>query len=146
VRKSIVFAASAVATVAMASAGTGVAAADSYAGQKYSDVSSALSSAGKKGVIATRTGDALDTGDCVVTYSEQAPWIKGDDFAPVTDTVLLFLNCNATVATATTPGNSAASPEGQAALLAAKQAAEQEAATALANQNQMAPAAPKAKH
>jgi hypothetical protein len=49
----------------------------------------------------------------------QAPWIKGDDFAPVTDTVLVNLNCNAAVASATKSGNSAASPEGRAALKAA---------------------------
>lgn len=104
---------------------TGVAAADDYAGQKYSDVQSALGDAGMKGVIATRSGDSLSDDDCVVTSSEQAPWIKGDDFAPVTDTVLLNLNCSAAVATAKTPGNSAASPEGRAAIQQAKEEAAQ---------------------
>jgi hypothetical protein len=145
-RKPIVFAASAIAMVAMATAGTGVAAADAYAGKTYSEVSSALSSAKLKGVIATRAGDSLDTPDCIVTHSEQAPWIKGDSFAAVTDTVLLFLNCNATVASATTPGNSAASPEGQAALLLAKQQAEQGSATAAANQTSPATETTKGKH
>ncbi len=37
----------------------GVAAADDYAGQKFSDVMSALGDANMKGVIATRTGDSL---------------------------------------------------------------------------------------
>ena len=133
-KKWIVFAAGAISAVVVETVGTGVASADDYAGKTYADASSALSSASKKGVIATRTGDALPTDQCIVTHSEQAPWIKGDDFAPVTDTVLLFLNCNAAVATASTPGNSAASPEGQAALLQAQQAATQEGATAAANQ------------
>jgi len=109
--------------VSMAMFGTGVAAADDYAGQTYADASSALSDAKLTGVIATRVGYALPDDQCVVTRSQKAPWIKGDDFAPVTDTVLLYLNCNATVASATTPGNSAGSPEGRAALAAANAAA-----------------------
>ena len=108
----------------------GIAAADDYAGKKYSDVTSALADSDLTGVIATRSGDLVDDDDCVVTSSEKAPWIKGDDFAPVTDTVLLNLNCNAGVATATTPGNSAASPEGRAAIQAAKDKAAKDAASA----------------
>lgn len=131
----IAYAAAAVgATVVMVPLGTGVAAADDYAGQTYSDATSALSDAGLKGVIATRTGDSLTDDKCVVTRSEQAAWIKGDDFVPVTDTVLLYLNCNAGVATATSPGNSAASPEGRAALQQAQEAAAQDQATAAADQ------------
>jgi hypothetical protein len=109
------------ATVSMAFLGTGVAAADDYAGQTYGDASSAISGAGKKAVIASRIGDTLSDDKCVVTHSQSAPWIKGDNFAPVTDTVLVFLNCNATVASAKEPGNSAASPEGRAAIAAAQQ-------------------------
>ena len=130
--KRIAFAAAAV--VAMAPLATGVAAADDYAGQTYADATSALSDAGLKPVIATRTGDALTDDKCVVTRSEQAAWIKGDDFVPVTDTVLLYLNCSAAVATATSAGNSAASPEGRAALQQAQEAAAQDQATAAANQ------------
>ena len=107
--------------VSMAFFGTGVAAADDYAGQTYGDASSAIADAGKKAVIASRAGDTLSDDKCVVTHSQSAPWIKGDDFAPVTDTVLVYLNCNATVASAKEPGNSAASPEGRAAIAAAKQ-------------------------
>ncbi|MET4431986.1 MULTISPECIES: hypothetical protein [unclassified Mycolicibacterium] len=121
--------------VSMATFGAGTAYADDYAGQKYSDVSAALSKAGQTGVIATRSGDELADSDCVVTHSEKAAWLKGDSFAPVTGTVLLFLNCNADVASATKSGNSAASPEGRAAIAKAKQdaaaaAAKQKAATA----------------
>jgi hypothetical protein len=113
---------------------TGVASADAYAGKTYADAQSALSSAGMKGVIATRSGDSLPDDKCVVTSSEKAPWIKGDKFAAVSDTVLLNLNCSASVATATQAGNSAASPEGRAAIAAAQQQAAQEQATAASNQ------------
>ena len=47
--------------VSMAQLGTGVAAADDYAGKTYADASSALSGASLKGVIAGRVGDALPT-------------------------------------------------------------------------------------
>jgi hypothetical protein len=112
----------------------GIAAADDYAGQKYSDVTSKLADSDLTGVIATRTGDILDDDDCMVTSSEKAPWIKGDDFSPVTDTVLLNLNCNSGVASAKTSGNSKASPEGKAAIAAAQQEAQQEQAQAAADQ------------
>jgi hypothetical protein len=133
-----------VTVMSIATAGTGVAAAaDDYAGKTYADASSALSGAKLKGVIAGRVGDTLPTDQCVVTHSEKALWIKGDKFAgderfdAVTGTVLLYLNCNATVASAASPGNSAASPEGRAAIAAAKAAAaKQHQATAAANQNQ----------
>ncbi len=112
----------------------GVAAADDYAGQKYSDVMSKLGDSDLTGVIATRAGDLVDDDDCVVSSSEKAPWIKGDDFAPVTDTVLLNLNCDAGVASAKTSGNSKASPEGKAAIEAAKEQEQQEQAQAAADQ------------
>jgi hypothetical protein len=114
--------------VSMAFFGSGVAAADNYAGQKYSDASSAISDAGQKAVIASRSGDTLSDADCIVTHSQSAPWIKGDSFAAVTDTVLVYLNCNATVATAKDPGNSAGSPEGKAAIAAAQKQASESAA------------------
>ena len=135
-KRFIALTASAVAfTVPITVFGTGVAAADDYAGKTYADASSALSGASLKGVVATRAGDTLATDQCIVTRSEKAPWIKGDKFGVVSDTVLLFLNCNATVASATEPGNSAASPEGRAAIAAANAAATQEQSTAAANQN-----------
>jgi hypothetical protein len=123
VRKFSVYAITAVGAtaVSMAFFGTGIAAADDYAGQKYSDASSAISGAGMKAVIASRAGDTLSDDNCIVTHSQSAPWIKGDSFSPVTDTVLVYLNCNATVANAKEPGNSAGSPEGRAAIAAAQQ-------------------------
>jgi hypothetical protein len=130
VRKFGVYATTAVGAtvVSMAFFGTGTAAADDYAGQKYSDASSAISSAGKKAVIASRAGDTLSDDDCIVSHSQSAPWIKGDSFAPVTDTVLVYLNCNATVASAKQPGNSAGSPEGRAAIQTAQDQAAKDAA------------------
>jgi len=111
--------------VSMVFFGSGIAAAD-YSGQTYADASKAISDAGKKAVIASRAGDTLADDDCIVTHSQAAPWIKGDDFAPVSDTVLVYLNCNATVATAGEPGNSAASPEGRAAIAAAQKKQQEE--------------------
>ena len=115
-RKFGVYATTAVGAMAVSMTffGSGVAAADDYSGQTYSDASKAISDAGKKAVIASRAGDTLSDDDCIVTHSQSAPWIKGDDFSPVSDTVLVYLNCNATVATAKDPGNSAGSPEGRA--------------------------------
>jgi hypothetical protein len=112
------------AAVSMAFFGSGIAAADDYSGQTYGDASKAISDAGKKAVVASRTGDTLADDECIVSHSQSAAWIKGDDFAPVTDTVLVYLNCNATVATNKDPGNSAGSPEGRAAIAAAKKQAE----------------------
>jgi hypothetical protein len=130
VRKFGVYATTAVGAtvVSMAVFGTAIATADDYAGQKYSDASSAISKAGKKAVIASRAGDTLSNDDCIVSHSQSAPWIKGDSFAAVTDTVLVYLNCNATVASATDPGNSAGSPEGRAAIQAAQDKAAKDAA------------------
>jgi len=107
--------------VSMTFLGSGIAAADDYSGQTYGDASKSISDAGKKAVIASRAGDTLADDDCIVSHSQSAPWIKGDDFSPVTDTVLVYLNCNATVATAKDPGNSAASPEGRAAIQKAQE-------------------------
>jgi hypothetical protein len=123
-----------VTAVSMMTVTPGVAAADDYAGQKYSDVTSKLADSSLTGVIATRTGDIVDDDDCVVASSEKAPWIKGDEFAPVTDTVLLNLNCNSGVASAKTAGNSKASPEGKAAIAAAQQQEQQEQQQAAADQ------------
>ncbi len=105
--------------------GAGVASADAYAGQTYSAASSAISSAGKTAVIASSSGNQLSQANCIVTRSQSAPWLKGDNFSPVTNTVLLYLNCNAKLAAPGVPGNSLASPEGQAEKAAEVQAAQQ---------------------
>ena len=117
--------------VSMAFLGTGVAAADvpDYHGKTYGDVSKALKDAKLKAVVANRFGDTLPDDQCLVTYAQKAPWIKGDSFTAVSDTVLVYLNCNAGVATAKDPGNSVASPEGKAAIQKAEQDKEKAAAS-----------------
>ena len=108
--------------------GSGVASADSYAGQKYSDASSAASDAGQTVVVAARTGDKLSESDCIVERSQTAPFASANDGAHVSDTVQFYLNCNGGYATATTPGLSLGSEEGRAA----KSAADEEEAKAQA--------------
>ena len=112
------------------SLGSAVGLADSYAGQSYSDASKAISGAGQKAVIATSVGDGVSQGNCVVTRSQKADWVKGDNFSPVTDTVLLYLNCNSKLATAGKSGNSLASPEGRAEKTAEEEQAAKDAAAA----------------
>ena len=89
-------------------------------GQKYSDATSQLSSAGVSVVVSTTVGDTVSRPDCIVTRqqgrTEAAP---ENTSASATNQVLLALNCGAQVATATSAGNSLASPEGRAAAAAA---------------------------
>jgi hypothetical protein len=96
--------------------GCPIAAADSYAGQTYGDAASALGGAGMTVVVGGKVGSELPTEKCIVTRSQKAPWVKGDNFQQVNTTMLLFLNCNQPVASAGKSGNSAASPEGQQAI------------------------------
>jgi hypothetical protein len=130
VKKSLVISAgSAVAASAvMALFGTGVAAADSYAGQTYADASSAASDAGQSVVVAARVGDKLAQDDCLVTRSQTAPFSSADDGSHRSGEVQFYLNCNGGYATANTPGASVASPEGREAKAAADQAAAEEEA------------------
>jgi hypothetical protein len=115
--------AAAVAFAALAISGGGVAVASSdpnVAGQKYSDAQTALSTAGLKPVVESTVGDKKSWPDCVVTHAQkrtvQPPPNSGGS---ATNQMLVSLNCNADVASATAPGNSAASPEGKAAIAAA---------------------------
>jgi pyruvate/2-oxoglutarate dehydrogenase complex dihydrolipoamide acyltransferase (E2) component len=130
VKKSIVLSAgSAVAASAlMALFGTGVASADDYAGQTYADASSAASDAGLDVIVASRVGDQVSQDDCMVTSSQGAPFLHGDEFTHVEDTILFNLNCNASYASATDPGPSLASPAGREAKAAAEEAAAEQSA------------------
>jgi hypothetical protein len=132
VKKLIVLGSGTVGALAAATAlfGTGVAAADDYAGQTYSDAASAAGDRGQTVVVAARVGDQLDQSECLVTRSQTAPFASANDGAHVSNTVQFYLNCNGGVATATNPGASVASPEGRAA----KAAADEAAAKALAEQ------------
>jgi hypothetical protein len=112
------------AAVAFVLAESPVAIADSstdVTGQKYSDAQGVLSGAGMKPVVETTVGDQKAWPDCIVTRTQKRtvqppPNSSGSQ----TTEMLVSLNCEATVASATTPGNSAASPEGRAAAASAK--------------------------
>lgn len=127
VKKLIVVGTGAIGALAVSALlGGGVASADDYAGQTYSDASSAASDSGQTVVVAARVGDKLDEGDCIVTRSQSAPFASANDGAHVSDTVQFYLNCNGGVASATTPGNSMGSEAGRAAKAAEEEAAAQE--------------------
>src|SRR5258707_1397283 len=112
--------ATAVAGAALALAGSGVAVAGSgpdVSGQKYSDAQSAISGAGMTAVVATAVGDQKAWPDCVVTRAQQRTvQPPANSSGSATTQMLVSLNCDAGVASATVPGNSAASPEGKAAI------------------------------
>lgn len=118
--------------------GCGVAQAGSpsVVGDKYSDAKGTLSGAGFSPVVSTTVGDQLPWDECVVVRqqdrSESPPENSGGSTVSQT---LISLNCDDAVATAGAPGNSAASPEGVAALKAAQQSASQSQALAATNQN-----------
>lgn len=95
----------AAATISAMAFGSGVAAADPYAGSTYADAASLISSRNQTAVVATVNGDQLATDDCTVVSSSYAKFDKGS--------VLLHLNCNAPVAGPGQPGNSAMSPQGR---------------------------------
>lgn len=134
-KKLIVVGSGAIGALALSTLlGGGVAAADDYAGQTYSDASSAASDAGATVVVASRVGDKVDEGDCMVTRSQNAPFASAIDGAHYSDTVQFYLNCNGGYATATTPGPSLASPAGAAAKAAADEKAAEEEAEAQQNE------------
>ncbi|BBY25945.1 hypothetical protein [Mycolicibacterium sediminis] len=106
--------------------GTGIAAADDYAGQSYADASSAASDAGQTVIVAARVGDKVSEDECLVTRSQTAPFASANDGVHVSSTVQFYLNCNAGVASATKPGNSLASEVGRSTKAAEDEAAAQE--------------------
>lgn len=103
------------ATLLLAGSGIGVATADGLDGQTYEAVSKYLGDAGSTVVVATVVGDQLETDKCIVTH-----WrLDNNDKSRA----LVYLNCNASLANKGDAGNSAMTPEGQAAKLDAKRAA-----------------------
>jgi hypothetical protein len=88
-------------------------------GQKYSDASSALSSAGFKVAVASTVGDRLRWSDCVVSAQRDKSSAQQGNHGTAGTTVEVTLNCDAQPASATTPGYSAGSPDGRAAKAAA---------------------------
>ncbi len=97
--------------------GAGVAsAAPDVVGMTYGDAVSEIESGGGTAKIAVTVGDRQDAmGDCLVTNATDAPFMRdvGGEFGHADGEVLLALNCNRGVATATVPGLSAASPAGR---------------------------------
>jgi hypothetical protein len=93
-------------------------------GQKYSDASTALSGAGFTAVVSTTVGDQLSWPNCVVTQ-QQVRTIPAQENTggSATNQMLVSLDCDAAVASATSPGNSLASPAGRAAAASAAAAA-----------------------
>ncbi len=115
-----------VAIPALALAGSGVAVASSspdVTGQKYSDAQSAISGAGFTPVVESTVGDQKAWPDCVVTRTQQRTVQPPENSSgSATNQLLVSLNCDAGVASATKPGPSAASPQGKAAAAAAASA------------------------
>jgi hypothetical protein len=91
------------------------AAAPDVVGQTYNDAKQTIQQTGASVMIATRTGSLTDEGNCVVTNAWNKSQVSGGRNQPK-DVVMVALNCNAKVATAGSPGNSAASPAGRQAL------------------------------
>lgn len=110
----------AVGVAATISVGAGIAsAAPDVVGQTYKDAKNNIQASGATAVIATRTGGMVDEDKCIVTsaWSKPSPTAIGED---PSNQVLVALNCNAAIATPGAPGNSAASPEGRQAIIAAE--------------------------
>jgi hypothetical protein len=100
------------------SVGAGVAAAaPDVVGQTYRDAKNTIQESGSAVIIATRTGGLAEEDKCIVTNAWDKPSVTQPRQAPGPDTVWVALNCNAAVASAGSPGNSAASPEGRQALI-----------------------------
>ncbi len=117
-----VVAAASASAVALFGAGTAAAAPD-VVGQPYSDAVDAIESGGNSAVVATRVGDKLDEGDCIVVNAWDQSFLRIDSSG---SHVSVALNCAGEYATATNPGASVASPLGRVA----KSKAEEEASDA----------------
>lgn len=102
---------------AMAVFGAGVAHADSdLTGMTYSEASSTIQSQGLTGRVSARVGDRLSQDECIVTGSiKSAQPARGFSSKGPSSVVLISLDCNGNVATATNPGYSAATPQGREA-------------------------------
>jgi hypothetical protein len=102
------------AAATMAMLGATAAHADSPVNKKYSDAKSIVEDWGATPVLSTVSGDQLALDDCIVTSYTKSSAVSalGEDDG---NKVLLNLNCNAKVAEAGVPGNSAMTPQGKAA-------------------------------
>ena len=137
--KKIIISASSAAAAGVAAGvlglfGAGIASANTSAppdvvGMTYSDAVSKIEDGGGTAKISVTVGDRQDSmGDCLVTNATNAPFMEVSDgaFQHVDSVVLLALNCDRGVATATTPGASLGSPQGRDFQAKAEKAAEAE--------------------
>ncbi len=117
----------AVASAVLVGSGNANAAPD-VAGQTYRDAKATIQESGAAAVIATKTGSAAEENDCIVTNAWDAPFVRSDGSRArhADGEVLVALNCNGAVASVGAAGNSAASPEGRAALAAIDEPEKQE--------------------
>ena len=95
----------------------------------YGDAVSKIEDGGGTAKIQVTVGDRQAAmGDCLVTSATNAPFVEDSDgsFTHVDSEVLLALNCDRGVATATTPGASLGSPQGRDFQAKAEKAAEAE--------------------
>lgn len=104
-----------ISAASIAMLGAGAAHADALIGKTYSDARSVVSDKmHATPVLATVNGAVLDLDDCIVVS-----WSKSAAVSALGETdgkkILLNLNCNAKVAAAGTPGNSATTPQGKSA-------------------------------
>ena len=108
-------------SLALLGAGSAAAAPD-VVGMKYSDAQEEIEDGGGSATVATRVGDKLEEGDCIVTNAWDASFLRIDSSDD--SQIQVALNCAGDYATATNPGASVASPLGREA----KSEAEEEAA------------------
>jgi hypothetical protein len=103
-------------------------------GQTYSNAQTAITGAGLTPVISTIVGDQLTQPNCQVinTVPRTVPAPENTAGSP-TSQLLVSLNCDAAVASATKPGFSAASPQGASAIAAASSSAAASSASAAAS-------------
>ncbi|OBI78050.1 PASTA domain-containing protein [Mycobacterium sp. E740] len=120
----------AAASVAVYGAAPAVAAPD-VVGMKYSDALKEIKDSGGTAKIASRVGDKLDQGDCIVTNIWDSSFLRintADD-----NEISVALNCAGEYATAQHSGTSVADPLGRAAKSKAEEEAQQQEAEELAN-------------
>ncbi|MGV0816200.1 hypothetical protein ABQF34_29965 [Mycolicibacterium boenickei] len=119
--------------------GAGIAsAAPDVVGMTYSDAVATIQEWGGTAKVSVTVGSRQDAmGECLVTSATDAPFVRdfGGSFGHVGGEVMLAMNCNRGVASATVPGASAASPAGRSfqAKIDAVAAARQAELDALAN-------------
>ena len=97
--------------------GTGIAGAEpDLTGMTYADAKSAIQNAGGTPQVSARVGDRLSEADCLVTDQTKSAVPPHGFPGAGSNIVLVALDCNGNVASATNPGYSAASPEGRAVI------------------------------